>query len=115
MSDDRRKNDQEGRGCDRRDDDRDERDHGHHGDTISGTLTVSGDGRLEVPCRGQPVEVEVSFIDDPTKMGCGPQDDDEVEIEVIRIRKPFPLWALRITWRIRGSNAREIEWTTTVR
>ena len=106
MSDKRKKDDDEGRG------------HGHGGhdqETISGTLTVSGEGMITIPCRGQPLEVEVSFIDDPTKMGCGPQDDDEIEIEVVRIKKPFPLWALRITWEIKGSNARELEWKTTVR
>ena len=90
--------------------------HGpHHQETVSGTLTVSGEGMITIPCRGQPVEVEVSFIDDPSKMGCGPQEEDEVEIEVIRIKKPFPLWALRITWTIKGANSRELEWRTTIR
>jgi len=84
-------------------------------ETISGSLTVSGEGALTIPCRGRPLEVEVYFSDDPTKMGCGPQEDDEVGVEIVRIKKPFPLWALKIDWVIRGSNARVIDWSTNVR
>ena len=80
-----------------------------------GTLTVSGDGNIKIPCRGRPLEVEVSFSDSaPPKPGCGPQTDDTVEIEIDQLLRPFPLWAIKISWDIKSGNVREISWKATV-
>lgn len=83
--------------------------------TYYGTLTVSGDGEMKIPCRGRPLEVEVSFSDPvPPKPGCGPDTDDIVEIEIDHLIKPFPLWAIKISWEIHSGNIREISWSATV-
>jgi hypothetical protein len=83
--------------------------------TYYGTLTVSGSGEMKIPCRGRPLEVEVSFSDPvPPKPGCGPDVDDMVEIEIDHLIKPFPLWAIKISWEVHGSNIREIAWSATV-
>jgi hypothetical protein len=81
-----------------------------------GALTVSGTGEIKIPCRGRPQEVEVGFSDPvPPKPGCGPSVDDIVNIEIEHLARPFPLWALKISWEIQGGNVREISWRTTVR
>ena len=83
--------------------------------TYYGVLTVAGEGSLKIPCRGRPWEVEVGFSDNtPPKLGCGPQTDDEVEIEIDHLGKPFPLWAIKISWNIKSGNVREISWRATV-
>lgn len=106
-----------------RDNDREDRDEkGRDKDhekkrttTYCGTLTVSGSGEMKIPCRGRPLEVEVGFSDPvPPKPGCGPDIDDTVEIEIDHLIKPFPLWALNISWDVHGSNVREITWSATV-
>jgi len=80
-----------------------------------GSLTVSGEGSIKIPCRGRPLEVEVSFSDNtPPKPGCGPQIDDSVEIDIEQMVKPFPLWAIKISWDINSGNVREISWKATV-
>lgn len=83
--------------------------------TYYGTLTVSGNGEMKIPCRGRPLEVEVYFSDPvPPKPGCGPVVDDTVDIEIDHLLRPFPLWALKISWEVHGSNIREIAWSATV-
>lgn len=83
--------------------------------TYYGTITVSGEGEMKIPCRGRPLEVEVYFSDPvPPKPGCGPDTDDTVEIEIDHLLKPFPLWALKISWDIHSGNIREISWSATV-
>jgi 8-oxo-dGTP pyrophosphatase MutT (NUDIX family) len=83
--------------------------------TYSGTLTVSGEGDIKIPCRGRPLEVEVGFCDPvPPKAGCGNDAEDIVEIEIDHILKPFPLWAVKIAWEIHSGNVREISWSATV-
>jgi hypothetical protein len=83
--------------------------------TYSGTLTVSGSGEMTIPCRGRPLEVEAGFSDPvPPKPGCGPSGDDLVEIELDRMKKPFPLWAVKISWDIKSGNIREISWSVKV-
>lgn len=83
--------------------------------TYSGNLTVSGEGELKIPCRGRPLEVEVGFCDPtPPKPGCGNTQEDEVKIEIDHLLKPFPLWALKLSWDIHNGNVREIAWSATV-
>lgn len=83
--------------------------------TYYGTLTVNGTGEMKIPCHGRPLEVEVYFSDPvPPKPGCGPDVDDTVEIEIDHLLRPFPLWALKISWEVHGSNIREISWSATV-
>lgn len=80
-----------------------------------GVLTVCGTGTLKIPCRGRPWEVEVSFSDPcPPKPGCGPCDEDTVDIEIDHLIHPFPLWAVKISWEIKSGNIREITWKATV-
>lgn len=85
-----------------------------HTITYYGVLTVTGDGTLKFPCRGRPWEVEVSFSDPvPPKPGCGPATEDSVDIAIDQL-KPFPLWAIAISWSIKSGNVREISWQATV-
>jgi len=80
-----------------------------------GTLSVCGSGNLSIPCRGQPIEVEVNFSDPPPpKPGCGPVIEDSLDIQVEPQLKPFPLWAIKITWNVVSGNVREIAWKATV-
>jgi hypothetical protein len=80
-----------------------------------GSLSVSGSGSLRIPCRGQPIEVEVNFSDPPPpNPGCGPHIEDTIDIEVEPKLKPFPMWTIRIAWNVVSSNVREIAWKATV-
>jgi len=80
-----------------------------------GSLTVSGDGYIVVPCRGKPKEVEVGFTDStPPSPGCGSQEDDSVSINIERLRKPFPIWAIKISWAIKSGSTREVTWRASV-
>lgn len=80
-----------------------------------GALTVSGIGEIRIPCRGRPLQIQVGFSDPvPPKSGCGPVVDDIVNIELEHLARPFPLWVLKISWEIQGSNVREIAWTAVV-
>lgn len=76
------------------------------GDSISGSMTVSGQGQLTIPCQGQPLDYEVHFNDDPVWVGCGSQATDSVDIEVIST----PTVSLNISWNI-ATNSRAIEWS----
>lgn len=79
-----------------------------------GILTVSGTGDLRIPCRGRPLEVQVSFTDSPPPPPCGPVVPDEVEISIDHLVHPFPLWAIKIGWEIHSGGIREISWRATV-
>lgn len=83
--------------------------------TISyyGSLTVSSNGIIKIPCRGRILEVEVSFSDIPPS-GCGPTPVDTLDIEIEQLVHPFPLYAVKITWDINTGGVREIEWRATV-
>jgi len=80
-----------------------------------GSLTVSGSGNLKIPCRGRPWEVEVGFSDQtPPPPGCGPVLQDTVDIAIVSLIDPFPLWAIQIAWDVHSGNIREIVWRAAV-
>lgn len=80
-----------------------------------GSLTVSNEGEIKIPCRGRPLEVEVGFSDPtPPPVGCSPVLTDTVEIEIDHLLHPFPLWAIKISWDINLGSVREIYWRAKV-
>ena len=82
---------------------------------LYGSLTVSGFGTIKIPCRGRPLEIAVGFSDPlPLPSGCGPIEEDTVDIAIDQLLKPFPLWAIKISWDIKSGNVREIVWDATI-
>lgn len=78
--------------------------------TYKGSMTVNGTGELKIPCRGRPYEVSVRFVDPALPVPCAPTTEDTIEIEIDYLRRPFPLWAIKISWDIASGNIREVMW-----
>ena len=83
--------------------------------TISGKITVSGEGQIVLPIRGhKPKMVRVGFTDDPgPRMGCGPTTEDQLDA-CVRKLGPFPIWSVCISWNIQSGDFRELEWSVMV-